>query len=163
ATPPASPHGRAPAPRRPGPGRPRAPPPGAPGARRARSPRPPAPAGRRIRPTGRRTPPAAARARYGEPRNARPTDFRSPVPEAGDTLESNSPGGKREFDALELPLVLRLVASLARTPPGARALLDLAPAFDEPAVRELLAETSEMWVFRARHGRLPLAGVEDIS
>jgi len=30
-------------------------------------------------------------------------------------------------------------------------------------VRELLAETSEMWVFRARHGRLPLAGVEDVS
>jgi DNA mismatch repair protein MutS2 len=30
-------------------------------------------------------------------------------------------------------------------------------------VRELLAETSEMWVFRARNGRLPLAGVEDIS
>jgi DNA mismatch repair protein MutS2 len=30
-------------------------------------------------------------------------------------------------------------------------------------VRELLAETSEMWDFRARHGRLPLAGVEDVS
>ena len=30
-------------------------------------------------------------------------------------------------------------------------------------MRELLAETSEMWVFRARNGRLPLAGVEDIS
>ena len=30
-------------------------------------------------------------------------------------------------------------------------------------MRELLAQTSEMWVFRARHGRLPLAGVEDIA
>ena len=71
--------------------------------------------------------------------------------------------GEGDFDALELPLVLRLVASLARTAPGRRAILDLVPAFDEPAVRELLAETSEAWVFRARNGRLPLAGVEDIS
>jgi len=30
-------------------------------------------------------------------------------------------------------------------------------------VRDLLAETSEMWEFRARLGRLPLAGVEDVS
>jgi len=42
-------------------------------------------------------------------------------------------------------------------------ILDLAPAFEEPAVRELLAETSEAWEFRAGNGRLPLAGVEEIS
>ncbi|HLN57253.1 MAG TPA: hypothetical protein VK416_01760, partial [Thermoanaerobaculia bacterium] len=30
-------------------------------------------------------------------------------------------------------------------------------------MRELLAETSEAWEFRARNGRLPLAGVEEIS
>ena len=42
-------------------------------------------------------------------------------------------------------------------------ILGLAPAFEEPVVRELLAETSEAWVFRAGNGRLPLAGVEDIS
>jgi DNA mismatch repair protein MutS2 len=30
-------------------------------------------------------------------------------------------------------------------------------------VRELLAETSEAWEFRARNGRLPLAGIEEIS
>ena len=30
-------------------------------------------------------------------------------------------------------------------------------------MRELLAETSEAWEFRARNGRLPLAGVEEVS
>ena len=42
-------------------------------------------------------------------------------------------------------------------------ILDLTPAFEEPSVRELLAETSEAWEFRAGNGRLPLAGVEEIS
>jgi DNA mismatch repair protein MutS2 len=42
-------------------------------------------------------------------------------------------------------------------------LRELAPAFEESAVSERLAETSEAWEFRIAHGRLPLAGVEEIS
>jgi DNA mismatch repair protein MutS2 len=55
------------------------------------------------------------------------------------------------------------VASLARTDPGRRAILELTPEFEEPAIERLLAETSEAWDFRSRHGRLPLAGVEDVG
>ena len=72
-------------------------------------------------------------------------------------------GAGTDAEALEFHLILRLVASLARTEPGRRAILELEPAGEEPAVRELLAETSEAWEFRARDGRLPLAGVEEIS
>ena len=39
----------------------------------------------------------------------------------------------------------------------------LSPSRDEAAVRALLSETSEVWSFRIRHGRLPLAGVEEIE
>jgi DNA mismatch repair protein MutS2 len=72
-------------------------------------------------------------------------------------------GAGTDAEALEFHLILRLVASLARTEPGRGAILDLAPAFEERGVRELLAETSEAWEFRARNGRLPVAGVEEIS
>ncbi|HKF44455.1 MAG TPA: Smr/MutS family protein [Thermoanaerobaculia bacterium] len=56
-----------------------------------------------------------------------------------------------------------MVASLARTPPGRRAILGLLPAHDEDSVSRRLAETGELWEFRTRHGRLPLAGVEEIA
>ncbi|MEP7133081.1 MAG: Smr/MutS family protein [Acidobacteriota bacterium] len=39
----------------------------------------------------------------------------------------------------------------------------LLPSRDEAGVRALLSETSEVWSFRIRHGRLPLAGVEEIE
>ena len=56
-----------------------------------------------------------------------------------------------------------MVSSLARTPPGRRAILRLAPAYDEDTVARRLSETAETWEFRTRHGRLPLAGVEEIA
>jgi DNA mismatch repair protein MutS2 len=55
-----------------------------------------------------------------------------------------------------------LVAALARTPPGRRALRQLTPSFDEPGVRRLMEETAELAAFRIPHGRLPLAGVDEI-
>lgn len=42
-------------------------------------------------------------------------------------------------------------------------MLRLVPATDEASVRALLEDTSEAWSFRIRQGRLPLAGVEDVS
>ncbi len=56
-----------------------------------------------------------------------------------------------------------MLSALARTPPGRRALSRLTPAFDEAAIRERLAETEELARFRAAHGRLPLAGVDEIA
>ncbi|MDQ2979784.1 MAG: hypothetical protein M3R62_11235, partial [Acidobacteriota bacterium] len=64
---------------------------------------------------------------------------------------------------LELPVVLRLISSLARTPPGRAAVLSLEPSYEEEAVRRLLEETGEAVAFGLRHGRLPLAGLEDIE
>jgi DNA mismatch repair protein MutS2 len=52
---------------------------------------------------------------------------------------------------------------LTRTPPGRAAILSLAPATEESAVRSRLAETEEAAAFRLRHGGLPLAGVEDVA
>src|SRR5690242_3410111 len=81
---------------------------------------------------------------------------------AGDSVSSSSgDGGDR--DALELPVVLRLIASLARTPPGRAAVLSLEPSFEETEVRRRLAETGEATAFQIRHGRLPLAGLEELS
>lgn len=65
--------------------------------------------------------------------------------------------------ALEFDVVLRLVSSLARTPPGQTRVLALLPATDESTIRALLEATAEIWSFRIRHGRLPVAGVEDLS
>src|SRR5262249_61916203 len=70
-------------------------------------------------------------------------------------------GGDRE--ALELPVVLRLISSLARTPPGRAAVLSLEPAFAEAEVRRRLEETGEATAFQIRHGRLPLGGLEELS
>jgi DNA mismatch repair protein MutS2 len=55
------------------------------------------------------------------------------------------------------------VSSLARTPPGRAAVLSLAPALEETRVAALLAETAEATGFRIRHGRLPLAGLDDVG
>ena len=55
------------------------------------------------------------------------------------------------------------MSSLARTPPGRAAVLSLAPALEEARVAELLAETAEASGFRIRHGRLPLAGLDDVG
>ncbi|MDQ2870868.1 MAG: Smr/MutS family protein [Acidobacteriota bacterium] len=65
--------------------------------------------------------------------------------------------------SLEFDVVLRLLSSLARTDPGRRVVSRLAPSGDEASVRALLSETSEVWSFRIRHGRLPLAGAEEIE
>src|SRR5262249_44087941 len=75
--------------------------------------------------------------------------------EAGDTLIGHSSGRGGDLDALEFPLVLRLISSLARTDPGRRAILGLTPASESPTIERLLAETSEAWEFRSLHGRLP--------
>jgi DNA mismatch repair protein MutS2 len=74
-----------------------------------------------------------------------------------------SGGGGAEGDPLELGVVLRLVSALARTPPGRAAVLSLAPSTDESEVRRRLALTGEAVAFHIRHGRLPLAGLEDVS
>src|SRR5262245_63957119 len=52
---------------------------------------------------------------------------------------------------------------MARTPPGRAAVLSLSPSPDETTVRRLLAETGEATAFQIRHGRLPLAGLEEIG
>jgi DNA mismatch repair protein MutS2 len=64
---------------------------------------------------------------------------------------------------LEFDVVLRLVSALARTPPGRDVLLATSPEFDEPSARRRLAETAEVWTFRAAHGRLPLSGADDLA
>jgi DNA mismatch repair protein MutS2 len=74
---------------------------------------------------------------------------------------SNGDGADRE--ALEFGVVLRLIASLARTPPGRAAVLSLAPATAQAEVRRLLAETDEAVSFRIRHGGLPFGGLEDVA
>ena len=81
---------------------------------------------------------------------------------AGDAVNSPN-GGGGDHEALELPVVLRLISSLARTPPGRAAILFLEPAYDEPTVRRRLEETGEAIAFQIRHGKLPLAGLEDIE
>ena len=72
-------------------------------------------------------------------------------------------GDGADREALELGVVLRLIASLARTPPGRAAVLSLAPATEAAEVRRLLAETDEAIGFKIRHGGLPLGGLEDVA
>ena len=72
-------------------------------------------------------------------------------------------GDGADFDSLEFGVVLRLVSALARTPPGRAAVLSLAPALEESRVAALLAETAEASGFQIRHGRLPLAGLDEIG
>jgi len=72
-------------------------------------------------------------------------------------------GGGAEGDPLELGVVLRLISALARTPPGRAAVLFLSPSSEEDEVRRRLAEAGEALAFRIRHGRLPLAGLDDLS
>ena len=80
-----------------------------------------------------------------------------------DVASSHGDGGDADFESLEFGVVLRLVSSLARTPPGRAAVLSLAPALDEQRVLGLLAETAEATAFQIRHGRLPLAGLEEVG
>jgi DNA mismatch repair protein MutS2 len=56
-----------------------------------------------------------------------------------------------------------LISALARTPPGARLLLQTLPAHEETSVRRALEETAELTEFRLRQGRLPLAGVDEVQ
>jgi DNA mismatch repair protein MutS2 len=56
-----------------------------------------------------------------------------------------------------------LLSALARTPPGRRVLSRLTPAFDEAEIRRRLSETEELFRFRLEHGRLPLAGVDEVA
>ena len=74
-----------------------------------------------------------------------------------------SNGDGADGEALEFGVVLRLIASLARTPPGRAAVLSLEPAGEEAEVRRLLAETDEAIAFRIRYGSLPLGGLEDVG
>ncbi len=102
-------------------------------------------------------------------REAQAQDDPSPKEDASETLGGTSShplnGSEREGDvqALEFDVVLRLVSSLARTEPGRRAIEQLTPARQESSVARLLEETSEAWAFRLRHGKLPLAGIVEIS
>jgi DNA mismatch repair protein MutS2 len=68
-----------------------------------------------------------------------------------------------DLRALEFDVVLRLISSLARTPPGREAVLRTTPSWDEPSVRRRLEEFSELREFRALEGRLPVAGLQDLS
>ena len=72
-------------------------------------------------------------------------------------------GGGADRESLEFGVVLRLVSALARTPPGRAAVLSLVPAHEEGSVARLLAETAEASAFLIRHGRLPLAGLDEVG
>src|SRR5262249_17069426 len=67
------------------------------------------------------------------------------------------------LSTLEFDVVLRLVSSLARTPPGRERVLSIRPSTHEPSVRALLDETLEPAAFRLEHGRLPFSGVDAIA
>jgi DNA mismatch repair protein MutS2 len=56
-----------------------------------------------------------------------------------------------------------LISALARTGPGREAVLRTTPSWNEALVRRRLEETSELSLFRAREGRLPLAGLQNVS
>ena len=68
-----------------------------------------------------------------------------------------------DLRALEFDVVLRLVSTLARTPPGREAVLRTTPSWDEATVRRRLEEVSDLREFLAREGRLPLAGLQNVS
>jgi DNA mismatch repair protein MutS2 len=71
--------------------------------------------------------------------------------------------GDVDREALEFDVVLLLISSFARTPPGKAAVRRLVPAFDEPSVRRRIDETAELIQFRLDRGRLGVAGVEEIG
>ena len=84
------------------------------------------------------------------------------------SLDSSDPGrllaeDDADLKVLEFDVVLRLLSALARTPPGRRALAGLTPAFEESQIRLRLGETEEMFRFRLEHGKLPLAGLEEVG
>jgi DNA mismatch repair protein MutS2 len=79
-----------------------------------------------------------------------------------DVVHSREEGGV-DLRALEFDVVLRLISTLARTPPGREAVLRTIPSWDETTVRRRLAEVSDLREFVAREGRLPLAGLHDVS
>ena len=56
-----------------------------------------------------------------------------------------------------------MLSALARTPPGAELLRRTLPGLDEASVQRSLQETTELTQFRLEHGRLPLAGVDEIA
>ena len=68
-----------------------------------------------------------------------------------------------DLRALEFDVVLRLVSTLARTPPGREAVLRTTPSWDGVTVRRRLEEVSDLREFLAREGRLPLAGLQNVS
>ena len=68
-----------------------------------------------------------------------------------------------DLHALEFDVVLRLISALARTGPGREAVLETKPSWGEAHVRRRLEETSELSLFRAREGRLPLAGLQNVT
>src|SRR5688572_1383990 len=68
-----------------------------------------------------------------------------------------------DLRALEFDVVLRLVSSLARTPPGRAAVLEITPSHDPDIARRRLAELSELEEFHSREGKLPVAGLQDVS
>jgi DNA mismatch repair protein MutS2 len=78
-------------------------------------------------------------------------------------VRSSSTEDDADRQSLELDVVLRLISSLARTDPGRRSVSSIIPSGTETEVRALLSETSEVWSFRTRNGRLPLSGVEEIE
>ena len=105
-------------------------------------------------------------------REAQAQDDSGPKENASETLRRAAsqhlghdipPGGGVDRESLEFDVVLQLVSFLARSSPGKAAVQDILPAFDEPAVRRSIEETAEITRFRVDHGRLPLAGVEEIG
>ncbi len=68
-----------------------------------------------------------------------------------------------DLRALEFDVVLRLVSALARTSPGQAAALRITPESDPALARRRLEELSELQEFHAREGRLPVAGLQDLS
>src|SRR4029079_1467599 len=82
---------------------------------------------------------------------------------SGHAVAFSRKGDGVDLRALEFDVVLRLVSTLARTPPGREAVLQTTPSWDEPSVRRRLEEVSVLREFVAREGRLPLAGLQNVS
>jgi DNA mismatch repair protein MutS2 len=68
-----------------------------------------------------------------------------------------------DLPALEFDVVLRLVSALARTAPGQAAVLQIKPSHEPAVAKRRLAELSELGEFHAREGKLPVAGLQDVS
>src|SRR6185503_12350212 len=68
-----------------------------------------------------------------------------------------------DLRALEFDVVLRLVSALARTEPGQATVLRITPSHEPDLARRRLAELQELQEFHSREGKLPVAGLQDVT